>query len=33
VVDEVVSFGLRGIFDDREPGLQSPEEHSKCLEE
>jgi hypothetical protein len=33
VVDEVVSFGLRGIFYDREPGLQSPEEHSKCLEE
>jgi len=28
-----VSFGLRGIFYDREPGLQSPEEPSKCLEE
>ena len=33
VVDEVVSFGLRGIFYDREPGLHSPEEHSKCFEQ
>jgi AcrR family transcriptional regulator len=27
VVDEVVNFGLRGIFYDREQGLQRPEEH------
>jgi AcrR family transcriptional regulator len=33
VVDEVVNFGLRGIFYDQEQGLQSPEEHSKCLEQ
>jgi AcrR family transcriptional regulator len=32
VVDEVVNFGLRGIFYDREQGLQSPEEHSKWAE-
>jgi AcrR family transcriptional regulator len=29
VVDEVVNFGLRGIFCHREQGLQSSEEHGK----
>jgi AcrR family transcriptional regulator len=33
VVDEVVNFGLRGIFCDQEQGLQSPEEHSKWAEQ
>ena len=33
VVDEVVNFGLRGIFYDREPGLQRPEERIKCAEQ
>ena len=32
VVDEVVSFGLRGIFYDREQGLQRPEEHGTLAE-
>jgi AcrR family transcriptional regulator len=33
VVDEVVNFGLRGIFYDREPGLQGPDEDSKWVEQ
>ena len=33
VVDEVVNFGLRGIFYDREHGQQSSEEPSKWLEQ
>ena len=33
VVDEVVNFGLGGIFCDREPGLQSTEEHSTRAEQ
>ncbi len=33
VVDEVVNFGLQGIFCDPEPGLQSPEEPSKQAEQ
>jgi AcrR family transcriptional regulator len=32
VVDEVVNFGLRGIFYDREQGLQRPEEHGTLAE-
>jgi AcrR family transcriptional regulator len=32
VVDEVVNFGLRGIFYDREQGVQHPEEHGKLAE-
>jgi AcrR family transcriptional regulator len=31
VVNEVVNFGLRGIFYDRERGLPSAEEHGKVL--
>jgi len=33
VVDEVVNFGLRGIFYDREAGVQRPEEHTKWAEQ
>jgi hypothetical protein len=33
VVDEVVNFGLRGIFYDRETAVQSPEEHSQWAEQ
>jgi hypothetical protein len=32
VVDEVVNFGLRGIFYDRMSELQGFEEHGKCAE-
>jgi AcrR family transcriptional regulator len=32
VVDEIVNFGLRGIFDDPEHGPPGPEEHGKWAE-